>query len=754
MQCNYSIVIKGVVQGVGFRPFVYRLAYKYGLKGWVLNSNEGLKVEVEGDEKRIFSFISDLKQNRPPISIVESIDVKKARLHRYREFSIRKSIGKGRNITLISPDISTCDQCLKDVMNKNNRRHNYPFTNCTDCGPRFSIIKNTPYDREKTTMKHFVMCSECKDEYENPLNRRFHAQPNACNVCGPQLALFKNGKSEKVKEVISTTVRRLSSGGIVAIKGLGGFHIAVDASNEKKVKELRKRKNRPHKPFAVMMSNIKTVEKYCVITDKEKDILKSPRSPVVLLRKKKGSKIARSVAPSNPYLGVMLPYTPLHHLLFKRGKFDALVMTSGNRKDEPLVGEIEEAADNLIGIADYFLSHNRGIKNRNDDSVVFYSKDSPTIIRRSRGYAPYPILLDRKLEPTLGVGSELKNTFCLAEGEKAFISQHIGDLENLETFEFYKEMINKFKYWFKIEPQIVAYDLHPDYLSTRFAKELTGVKLIGVQHHCAHIASCMAENRIKKKVIGLSFDGTGYGTDGRIWGCEFLVGDYNGFERKGRLRYLPLPGGEVAIKKPYRIGIAYVLYLLGKDRLKNELFKGIDSREIEVIKKQIDRDINLTWTSSLGRLFDAVSGILRVCSSITFEAQAAMALEYEAKDTILSPYDYEIVEKNGCFIIEPTKIIEGILYDYLHNINRSEISTRFHSTIIKFSKDICLRIRRETGIDKVVLSGGVFQNRLFLGGMIDELSNAKFEVFTQRLVPPNDGGISLGQVMIANARLH
>ncbi|MEW6685372.1 MAG: carbamoyltransferase HypF [Candidatus Edwardsbacteria bacterium] len=799
-----NLLIKGIVQGVGFRPFVYRLSHRYQLTGWVSNSTKGVEIEVEGEEERIEKFISALPVEAPPLSVIEEIKVNFLEKPKgYEQFKIRGSLKEETSFTLISPDIATCPECQQELFDKKDRRYLYPFINCTNCGPRLSIIKETPYDRPATTMADFKMCPECLREYESPLNRRFHAQPNACPLCGPSLTLLEaQGKVIKKKSEIEYTIDLLREGKIVAIKGIGGFHIACDATNEEAVQELRRRKNRPDKPFALMAHSVEIIRQFCEVSEEEAKSLLSPQAPIVLLKKnlRPTIPIAPSIAPYNRYLGVMLPYTPLHHLLFRNSP-TVLVMTSGNLQDEPIVTDNEEAIKRLSGIADYFLLHNREIQNRNDDSIILVipppvgeGKGGVTpmvqIIRHSRGYAPHPIRLPFKSKKILATGPQMKNTFCLASGDYAFVSQHIGEMENLETLQFFEEMVERYKRWFKITPEIIAYDLHPDYLTTRWAKKQSDVTLIPVQHHEAHIASNLVDNEIAESVIGIAFDGTGYGRDRNIWGGEFFITPpfvkekNGGFRRIGHLKYLPLPGGETSIKKPYRIALAYLYYLFGETH--SDLFSGVGTfhetplqREINIIVKQIETNFNLAWTSSLGRLFDAVAAMLNVCQKITFEAQGPMALESLVREDSDETYECEIKceDKNlstvspvrDCvlgsaelrisngvsvaeWLINPKEILKSILSDLQRHLPPKIIATKFHNSVVDFTVKMCENLRLETGLEKVALSGGVFQNRYLLEKTLQKLTRSGFEVFIHHKVPANDGGISLGQIAIANIK--
>ena len=562
------ITVRGVVQGVGFRPFVYRLAHEHGLKGGVRNTSGSVDIEVEGSGEAINNFLSDLKIKAPPMARIETVEVAFDSPRGYTDFKIGESLSREGQYQLVSPDIATCDECQQEIFSPTDRRFGYPFTNCTNCGPRFTIIEDIPYDRPKTTMRHFKMCPQCQQEYADPLNRRFHAQPNACPECGPKLELVDgNGDRIDCGDAIKAASQLLKKGKILAVKGLGGFHLACDATSEAVINTLRARKRRQGKPLAVMLPTLEEVEKHCFVSVEEKKLLESPQCPIVLLRWKR-SKISPAVAPNLKYLGVMLPYTPLHHLLLSETGLP-LVMTSGNISEEPIARDNDEALRRLGGIADYFLVHNRDIYSRYDDSV-YMVEGAPQVVRRARGYAPYPIFLPFKSKQVLACGAELKNTFCLTKDEHAFLSQHIGDMENEETLEHFENTIELYKKLFRLEPQVIAHDMHPDYLATRYALRLgaeRGLSLVPVQHHHAHIVSCLIDNkdnRVEGPVIGVAFDGTGYGSDGKIWGGEFLIADYQNFKRVGHLEYVPLPGGETAIQKALPHGSGLYIFIAGR----------------------------------------------------------------------------------------------------------------------------------------------------------------------------------------------
>jgi hydrogenase maturation protein HypF len=752
-----SISVRGIVQGVGFRPFVYGLAVKHNLKGWVYNTSEDVKIEVEGEAEAVEQFEQELETEAPPLAHIESVNIEHHPPLGYKNFEIRHSQAQKGKYQLISPDVATCQACLSESLNPEDRRYHYPFTNCTNCGPRFTIIEDMPYDRPKTTMRSFQMCPQCQAEYDNPLDRRFHAQPNACPKCGPQVELVDNHGNLIIRsDPIAAASQFLREGKIVAIKGLGGFLLACDATNDTAVKILRQRKKRSSKPFAIMVRDIDEAKRHCYVSPEEENLLTSPQSPIVLMRWREDSSVSREVAPNLRFLGIMLPYTPLHHILLRYTVLP-LVMTSGNLSEEPIARDNDEALRRLSGIADYFLIHNRDIYSRYDDSVAIVERGTSQLIRRARSYAPYPIRLSFEAKQVLGCGAEEKNTFCLTKDNYAFLSQHIGDMENMETLEHFDNTISLYKRLFHIEPEIIAHDLHPDYLATKYARELgeSGMKLIPVQHHHAHIASCMADNGLESPVIGVAFDGTGMGVDGNIWGGEFMVADYRSFRRTGHLEYLPLPGGAAAIKRPYRTAIGYILTLLGENALNHDLpvMKEVDDMEIEVIKRQIERKINSPLSSSMGRLFDAVSALLGIRGEIDYEGQAAVELEMAAhgEDTqAQESYPYRLVEGEGIRIVQLRDLLSAVIEDLHQGISKGRISVKFHNTVARMINKTCHLISDETGISQVALSGGVFQNRLLLKKTVSLLESSDFQVFTHRQVPCNDGGISLGQAVIAN----
>jgi hydrogenase maturation protein HypF len=775
------IHVTGVVQGVGFRPFVYRLAHAHGLTGWVLNHSGGVEIAVEGSAGALAAFVRDLEAQAPPLARIEHVQVADVSPTGTAVFEIRHSVAEEGRYQLVSPDIATCSDCLRELLDPADRRYRYPFTNCTNCGPRFTIIADVPYDRPLTTMRDFVMCPQCQAEYDNPLDRRFHAQPNACPVCGPRVWLEPNPESQTPNsnfqlptsdDTIAQTARLLQEGAIVAIKGLGGFLLACDATNEEAVRTLRERKRRPDKPLAVMMTMLEEIRQHCQVSEEEERLLTSPECPIVLLRWKPDSAVSRLVAPHNRYLGVMLPYTPLHHVLL-RDVGRPLVMTSGNLSEEPIARDNDEALRRLSSLADYFLLHNRDIYARYDDSVWFVPQarkasnlQSPTSnvqpIRRARGYAPFPVKLPFRVRQILACGPELKNTFCLTKDEYAFVSQHIGDMENLETLEHFEDTIALYERLFRVEPEVIAYDLHPEYMATRYAKSRIADcgSQVAVQHHHAHVAACLADNGWLPEdgpVIGVAWDGTGYGSDGRMWGGEFLVADYCGFRRVGQLEYLPMPGGEAAILNPYRLTIGYLYALTGR---LSAWGMGAGDEELQVIQQQIDKRLNCPYTSAGGRLFDAVSALLGVCRRVSYEGQAAIELEMRVGESanrqisepaisnLESPVAYPF-DVDGA-VIRLKRLFEALLNDREDGAAVEEMAYRFHVTAAEMIRAACERIAAETGLRTAALSGGCFQNRLLLALTVPRLERVGLRVLLHRQVPCNDGGVSLGQAVVAH----
>jgi len=729
------IRLRGIVQGVGFRPFVHHLAARWQLAGYVLNSSAGLVAEVEGEAAAVDGFVAALRAEAPPLAWIQEMDLAELAPEGGASFEIRHSEVETQEFALISPDVATCPDCLRDCREPANRRFGYPFTNCTNCGPRYTIIRDIPYDRAATTMAQFRMCPACQSEYDNPADRRFHAQPNACPACGPSLS----GSLEEARS-------RLAAGQIVAIKGLGGFHLACDPRNAAAVERLRARKRRSDKPFALMARDLAAAESLCQVSEADRAALLGWRRPIVLMPRRPSAGLPQAIAPGNRTLGVMLPYTPLHHLLFESAPFDALVMTSGNLSEEPIVVDNRQAQERIGGVADWFLTHNRDIYMRTDDSVVRTFDGRERVLRRSRGYAPQTLDLGRAVPELLACGGELKNVFCLTKGRHAILSQHIGDLENYETLVFFEETLANLKKLFRVTPQAVAHDLHPLYLSTRFAQSLS-LPQIGVQHHHAHIASVMAENGLSGETIGVAFDGTGYGTDGAIWGGEFLVADYRGFERRGRLRYIPLAGGDAAVRQPWRPALAYLMDTFGPDAP----FAAAPERQVRVVRRMIVSGVNTVATSSCGRLFDAVASLVGLRQEVNFEGQAAIELETIAEDGNLERYPYRI-GGDGPWEIDFRPAIEAIARETGAVRTASApgaVSARFHNTLAGAIVEVCRRISQESGLRRVCLSGGTFQNVRLTASTVAGLRAAGFEVFLHSRVPPNDGGIALGQAAIA-----
>ncbi len=736
--------INGIVQGVGFRPWVYQLAQRHQLGGYVFNSTLGVTIEVEGPEEALSAFEAALRTEAPPLAELDQIRVEQLEPIGYQEFTIRDSQDAAGEFVLVPPDIATCPDCLADLHDPSNRRYRYPFTNCTNCGPRYTIIQEIPYDRPHTTMAEFRQCPACEREYHDPRNRRFHAQPNACPDCGPWVELWDREQMRARRgEAIDQTRTLLKDGAILAIKGLGGFHLACDASNDAALRRLRQRKLRSGKPLALMAASLEKIAEFCEVGPEERAALSGTLRPIVLLERRPVSRISAEVAPGVPTLGVMLPYTPLHHLLFEGGGFDALVMTSANTAEEPIAYRNQEVAARLHPLADYFLLHNRAIQTRVDDSVVRIFEGRERTLRRSRGYAPRPIELGFPAQEVLACGAELKNTFCLTKQHFAILGPHIGDMENLETLEFFEEVLAHMKRFFRVVPRAVAYDLHPQYMTTRLALAMPGIEKIGVQHHHAHIAACMAENGLRDKVIGVALDGTGYGTDGLIWGGEFLICDYLSFERRFHFRYVPLPGGDTAIRQPWRSALSYL-----KDAELAVLpsLEPVPASQRRVVEAMIAGRVNTVDTSSCGRLFDAVSAILGIRLETTYEGQAAIELEAIAAPGVTELYPYSI----DAGTIDFRETIRGIVRD---GSGREVRSARFHNTVSAAIAETCRRLCKQDGLTDVCLSGGTFQNAYLLGHTAQLLRTAGFRVFMHAKVPPNDGGLSLGQAVIASSLL-
>ena len=764
------LLVCGVVQGVGFRPYVYNLARRHGLAGFVMNSAEGAVIEVEGDASTLAEFLVALPAEAPPLAQIVSVAQTNTVVRGESEFRILHSDVSETAFTLVPPDICVCEECLEEVRDPANRRYEYPFTNCTNCGPRYSIILDIPYDRDKTTMAEFAMCAACRAEYQDPANRRFHAQPNACAECGPRMRLAgeRDDSHAGPREILQTVGEVLRGGGIVAWKGLGGYQLACDARQQDTVEKLRKRKRRSEKPFAIMVGELAAAESLCVVSAAEREALLSRERPIVLLQRRLDANLAAAISPGNPMTGVMLPCTPMHDLLFRIlreswGADAALVMTSGNLSEEPIAIDEADAAVRLSGIADAFVHHDRPIHTRVDDSIVRVFEEKPMMLRRARGYAPRPVWLGLGEAEVLACGAQQKSTFCLTKAGFALPSQHLGDLENYETLQFYEQTLERMKRLFHAMPKIIVHDLHPGYLSTQLALKIPAERRIGVQHHHAHIASCMGEHQLQGRVLGLAWDGTGFGTDGTIWGGEFLVADLVGFERYAHLRPVLLAGGDAAVREPWRVARSYLHDAFGDtlgDRFDGDRFdsairesvscKPVAEERIRLIDAMLDQRIQTMETSSCGRLFDAVASLIGLRHVVTFEGQAAMALEAIAAEGADDDkrYDFTIAGQNPAQV-DMRPMVRQIVKDIERGTPARVISVRFHNTLVAVAADVCRRMRNDCGLSRVCLSGGCFQNLRLLRGCVETLRADNFEVFFQRQVPANDGGISLGQAAIA-----
>jgi hydrogenase maturation protein HypF len=754
-QVRLKIRVGGIVQGVGFRPFIYRLAVEHDVAGYVLNNPEGVEIEAEGRLDQVSTFLSGIATEKPPQARVDTLSATFIDLAGDRKFVIRTSEKSSGRATLISPDIATCKDCLEELTDEHDRRYGYPFINCTNCGPRYTIIRDIPYDREFTTMHPFKMCPECLGEYTDPMNRRFHAEPNACWTCGPRVVLRNEaGALIETEDPIGEASRALADGKVVAVKGLGGFHLAANATDDEAVRRLRERKRREEKPLALMARDLETVSSFAHVGKEEAGVLESAARPIVLLKRLEGSPIAESVAPGNPNVGVMLPYTPVHHLLLK-GDFLALVMTSGNISEEPISIDMDDASRRLGGIADLYLDHDRKILTRCDDSVVRVIDGQMLFMRRSRGYVPLPISLDSDTRSILACGPHLKNTVALTRRNQVFLSQHIGDLENLQAFEFFKSSVDQIKKVVDTEPEVVAYDLHPDYLSTRYALDIPLATRIGVQHHHAHIASCLGEAGIEGPVLGMALDGTGYGPDGTIWGCELLISTREDFDRVGHLRKVMMPGGDKAVKQPWRMALShlYEAYARDLEGLDLESLLRQSGEDISIVREMLAGGVNSPMTSSAGRLFDAVSCLCGIRSETTYEGQAAIELEMAADPGVVESYPVEVGEEGGMLLIGTRSLIREIVEDIGKGDTAGAVGARFHNWFKASLVKAAEMLRQTHRISKVALSGGCFQNEILLGDLRSQLRERGFDVIINEKVPTNDGGISFGQVVVAAARL-
>lgn len=745
-----QLTIQGTVQGVGFRPFVYRLATTLELKGWVNNSPQGVNIELEGEPHTLDTFANRLREDAPALARIDAVQQVQLPLHGYSNFEIRPSVTEGQKTALILPDIATCPDCLSEVFDPSNRRYRYPFTNCTHCGPRFSIIEALPYDRPHTSMKQFKLCPACQTEYNNPLDRRFHAQPNACPVCGPHLELWDaSGHALATHDTaLLMAAEALRQGRMVALKGLGGFQVLGDARNGQAVQRLRQRKHRPHKPLAVMFPSLKSVEDYCELSSAEIALLQQPAAPIVLARTGKRHSLAAEVAPANPYLGVMLPYTPLHHLLMAELGFP-IVATSGNRSGEPICIDEQEALARLGDIADVWLVHNRPIVRHVDDSVVQVVDNLPMLLRRARGYAPMPLMTNVEAG-VLAVGAHQKNTVAVSTKGQVFLSQHIGDLDNAATLSAFEQSVADLQRLYAIEPTVVVHDLHPDYASSHYAQSMTAdatspdptgrprPRRLALQHHHAHLLAAMAEHHLSVPIMGVVWDGTGYGTDGTIWGGEFLRAESDGScTRVAHLRPFPLIGGEQAVKEPRRVALGLLYALLGEAAFEREDLPPLQSfsrQELSIMRRMLQQSINCPLTSSMGRLFDGVASLLGLMQTTTFEGQAAMALEYAATAETAAVYPFAYADG----VVDWGPLLLALLNDQQ---SIAQIARTFHNTLVQM---MAVVVASEA---HVILTGGCFQNRLLLQGALQQLRHLKINPYWPQQVPPNDGGIALGQAV-------
>ncbi len=743
----------GIVQGVGFRPFIYRLAVHLKLTGFVQNRPDGVLVEVEGTPQAIDNFFASVSKELPPLANITGVESSAIAITGDTEFKIIISDSEGLRDVHIAPDSAVCADCLKELFDPLDRRFRYPFINCTNCGPRLTIINDIPYDRVHTSMDCFPLCPECRKEYENPANRRFHAEPNACPVCGPQLELRDaEGEIITCEDSLEKAIELIAAGNVLAIKGLGGFHLCVDAANDAAVKKLRSRKYREEKPLAIMVRDIEQAKLIAEVNDEEQALLSSFQRPIVLLKKKKNALISTLIAPSVPNLGIMLPYAPLHYLLLEN-KFLALIMTSANQVDEPICISNREAQLRLKGIADYFLVHNRDILVRCDDSIAFVTGGGSQLMRRSRGYVPRPLILRESFPAVLALGPQLKTTQCILKDNFAFLSPHIGDMETPQARDFFHESLALMKRITQSDPQIIACDYHPAYYSTQAAQEFNASRVIHVQHHHAHIVSCMAENQIDGDVIGLAMDGIGFGLDGNAWGGEFLLASAIRFQRFGHLKYFVLPGGEKAIHEPWRIGVSLIRQAYGKSwpDIVSRLNFAPDQTDFALLDKIIETKLNSPLSSGLGRLFDGVAAIMGLRRKVSFEGQAAMELEAKAGVAgEVMPFEILHNPDDSC-ILDMSSTIRAIVEYIFAGESTEKIASAFHATLAAAFASMSMEMRKAAGINRVALSGGCFQNRILLKGTVTELKKKDFEIYYHSQVPANDGGVSLGQAVIAGS---
>jgi hydrogenase maturation protein HypF len=749
-----AIRIEGIVQGVGFRPFIYRLAQEHGLGGWVYNDSQGVLLEVEGLATAVEHFVAAIPRELPPLARIGRMMAKEVPRQFTSDFAIVDSRQSARKVAQIPPDSCVCPDCLRELFSPADRRYRYPFINCTNCGPRYSIVSGVPYDRPLTTMADFTLCAGCRQEYEDPGSRRFHAQPNACADCGPAVRLYdRSGLKLEGNDPLAAAVLRLKQGEILAVKGLGGFHLAVDPQNSAAVSRLRRRKFRDEKPFALMAANLEAVTSFARLGPIEQRLLEGIEAPILLLEKLPGQRlICDLTAPGNAYLGVMLPYTPLHHLLLQ--DFPALIMTSGNQADEPIAFDEADAFERLAGIADAYLSHNRRIQMRTDDSILRVLNGEPMMLRRSRGFVPRAVSLVRDQPPVLALGAELKNCICLTSGARATLSHHIGDLKNQAVLDSLTQAVGHLQKLLDVRPQLVAHDLHPDYASTALAFQLEALPKLAVQHHHAHLVSCLTDNGRDEAALGVIFDGVGYGSDGHIWGGEFLLGDAAGFQRVGHLAELVMPGGDAATREPWRMAVSLLSATYG-DRLPElAVLAATPQGELRLLLQMIEKGLNSPLTSSCGRLFDAVSALAGLRRTVSYEGQAALALEMCIDHTqSLPPYSFELVEEEQQLLVQPQSMTRELVADLQQGRGAGYVSLRFHLGLAEAILQVCQKVRVRHGAVPVALSGGVFQNVFLTRQVRKLLQEADFEVLVQRQVPPNDGGLALGQAVIAGRYL-
>ena len=741
--------VHGAAQGVGFRPFVYRLASELSLKGWVSNGTQGVVVDIEGDRLRLDQFVDRLQCDSPPHALIQRVDVTRLTPVGYTSFDIAPSDNRGEKTAYILPDIATCEQCLKEIFDPQDRRYLYPFTNCTNCGPRFTIITALPYDRPNTSMRDFALCPDCQQEYDDPANRRFHAQPNACPKCGPQLALWSaTGETlGRRHDALLQAADAIRAGAIVAVKGLGGFHLMADARNCDAVHLLRSRKRRDHKPLALMYPSLAAIEQDCFVSDLEVDLLRSAAAPITLIRRRRHATIADAVAPDNPYLGMMLPSTPLHHILLRELNFP-VVATSGNRSEEPICTDEYDALDRLAALADLFLVHDRPIARHVDDSIIRVMAGQPQVLRRARGYAPLPVQIQPKSPAGLAVGAHQKNAPAIVVGQDVFIGQHVGDLDTLEALSVFEGAVSDLQTLYDLRPDIVASDGHPDYRSTQFAERMP-IPLLRVQHHYAHALSCMADNGIKAPALAVVWDGSGYGGDGSVWGGEFLAVGEQSFERVGHFRQFRLPGGEAAVREPRRaaLGVLYETFGAGAFALDTLPLAAFDARERRMLYTMLHKGIHAPLTSSAGRLFDAVAALIGVAQVSSYEGHAACMLEYAASEDYEDSYPLTLIDShNGRpWVVDWAPTIRGILTDLTQHIPRGDIAAKFLNTLT----EAIIQGAQRYEVDTIVLTGGCFQNATLTERAVCRLRALGLSPYWHRDVPPNDGGIALGQLIAA-----